>query len=72
METNQYQLTPEARALLDRLAQERDAALQRLDVAVLAMKAAMGVPTDYVIRSLDEGFVQGDSNGVDTHTISNN
>jgi hypothetical protein len=49
-------LTPEARALLERLIQERDAAVSRLDVALLAMKAALGVPVDWQIRSLDEGF----------------
>ena len=50
-------LTPEARALLERLIQERDAAVQRLDVALLSMKAALGVPPDWTIRNLDEGFV---------------
>ena len=39
-----YPLTPEAKALLERLIQERDAATQRLDVAIISMKAALGVP----------------------------
>lgn len=50
-------LTPEARALLERLIQERDAAIQRLDVALLSMKAALGVPPEWTISSLDEGFI---------------
>lgn len=49
-------LTPEAKGLLERLIQERDAAVQRLDVALLSMKAALGVPSEWTIRSLDEGF----------------
>lgn len=52
-----YPLTPEAKALLERLIQERDAATQRLDVAIIAMKAALGVPVEWQIRNLDEGFV---------------
>jgi len=43
--------------LLERLIQERDAAVQRLDVAVIATKAALGVPVEWTIRSLDAGFV---------------
>lgn len=57
METQPVTLTPEARALLERLIQERDAAVQRLDVALLSMKAALGVPPEWTIRSLDQGFV---------------
>jgi hypothetical protein len=53
-----YPLTPEARGLLERLIQERDAAIQRLDVALLAMKAALGVPVEWQIKSLEEGFVE--------------
>jgi len=51
-----YPLTPEAKALLEKLVQERDAATQRLDVAVIAMKAALGAPVEYTIRNVDEGF----------------
>lgn len=54
-------LTPEARALLERLVMERDTAAQRLDVAVLSMKAALGVPTDWQLRNLDEGFTEVDN-----------
>jgi len=50
-------LPPESKALLERLIQERDAAVQRLDVAVIATKAALGVPVEWTIRSLDAGFV---------------
>jgi hypothetical protein len=50
-------LPPESKALLERLIIERDAAVSRLDVALLATKAALGVPTEWQIRSLDEGFV---------------
>ena len=57
MDKQPVTLTPEARALLERLIQERDAAVTRLDVSLLSMKAALGVPTDWTIRSLDEGFV---------------
>lgn len=57
MKTQPVPLTPEARALLERLIQERDAAIARLDVALLAMKAALGVPVEWTIRTLDEGFV---------------
>ena len=57
MDKQPIKLTPEARALLERLIQERDAAVSRLDVALLSMKAALGVPTEWQIRSLDEGFV---------------
>lgn len=52
-----YPLTPKATALLEQLIRERDAAVSRLDVALLSMKAALGVPTDWMIRNLDEGFV---------------
>ena len=55
---NQIKLTPEARALLERMLQERDQAAQRLDVAVLAIRAALGVPLDWQLRDLDEGFVE--------------
>lgn len=60
---NQVKLTPEARALLERILQERDQAAQRLDVAVLAMRAALGVPLDWQLRDLDEGFVKVDEDG---------
>lgn len=53
-----YPLSPESRALLEQLIRERDAAVQRLDVALLATKAALGVPVGWQIRSLDEGFVE--------------
>lgn len=56
-------LTPEARALLERMVQERDAAVQRLDVAILAMKAALGVPVEWQLRDLDEGFTGVDNGG---------
>jgi hypothetical protein len=58
MKTTPVPLPPESKALLERLIQERDAAVQRLDVAVLATKAALGVPVEWQIRSLDEGFVE--------------
>ena len=63
MEKQTKPLTPEARALLERLVQEHDAAKSRLDVAVLAMKAALGVPVEWQIHSLDEGFVEGANDG---------
>ncbi|TXH41796.1 MAG: hypothetical protein E6Q97_36865 [Desulfurellales bacterium] len=50
-------LPPESKALLERLAQEHEAARQRLEMAVLATKAALGVPVEWQIRNLDEGFV---------------
>ena len=58
-------LTPEAKALLERLIQERDAAVSRLDVALLCMKAALGVPPEWTIRNLDEGFVDAPANVTD-------
>lgn len=58
-----YPLTPEARALLEQMIRERDAAIGRLDTALIAMKAALGVPMGWQIRSLDEGFVEGEPNG---------
>jgi DNA-binding MarR family transcriptional regulator len=57
MDQKNVRLTPESKALLEQLIRERDAAVQRLDVALLATKAAQGVPTDWQIRNLDEGFV---------------
>jgi hypothetical protein len=69
---NSVPLQPEARALLERLIVERDAAVSRLDVALLSMKAALGVPVDWTIRNVNEGFVEGDSNGVDSHAGSDN
>ena len=51
-----YPLSPESRALIERLLQERNAAQERLDVAVIATKAALGVPDGYDLRSLDVGF----------------
>ena len=55
--TSPVSLTPESKALLEQLIRERDAAVQRLDVALLATKAALGVPVEWTIRSLDTGFV---------------
>lgn len=57
MKTQPIALVPEAKALLERLIQERDAAIGRLDVALLSMKAALGVPVEWTIRDLNEGFV---------------
>ena len=67
-----YPLTPEARALLERLIVERDAAVSRLDVALLSMKAALGVPVDWTIRNVAEGFVEGDSSGEHTRISGDN
>ena len=58
-----YPLTPEARGLLEQLIRERDAAVQRLDGAILGIKVALGVPVTWQIRSLDEGFVEGAGDG---------
>ncbi len=57
MDKQPIALPPESKALLEQLIRERDAAVQRLDVAILATKAALGVPVEWQIRSLDEGFV---------------
>lgn len=57
MDKQPSKLTPETKALLEQLIRERDAAVSRLDVALLATKAALGVPVDWQIRTLDEGFV---------------
>ena len=56
-------LPPESKALLEQLIRERDAAAQRIDVALLATKAALGVPVEWQIRSLDEGFVEVENDG---------
>lgn len=61
--SNPIPLPPESKALLEQLIRERDAAVQRLDVALLATKAALGVPVDWQIRSLDDGFVEGVADG---------
>lgn len=58
MDKQPIPLPPESKALLEQLIRERDAAVQRLDVALLATKAALGVPVEWQIRSLDEGFVE--------------
>ena len=58
MEKTPIALPPESKTLLERLVQERDAAMQRLEVAILASKAALGVPVEWQLRSLDEGFVE--------------
>ena len=63
MDKQPIALPPEAKALLEQLIRERDAAISRLDMALLGMKAALGVPTDWQIRSLDEGFVEVTDNG---------
>jgi len=63
MDAQPVTLTLEARKLLERLIQERDAAVQRLDVALLSMKTALGVPAEWTIRNLDEGFVPAPSDG---------
>jgi hypothetical protein len=57
-------LTPESKTLIERLLQERNAAQERLDVAVVATKAALGVPPGWDLRSLEVGFeeVTNDSN----------
>jgi hypothetical protein len=59
-----YPLSAESRALLERLARERDEAQNRLDVAVIATKAALGVPAGFDIKNLDVGFEEV-KNGVD-------
>lgn len=65
MNTQPIPLTPEAKALLERLIQERDAAIGRLDVALLAMKTALGVPVEWTIRDLTEGFVSSTGDASD-------
>ena len=57
MQTSPVPLPAESKALLEQLIRERDAATQRIDVALLATKAALGVPVEWQIRNLDEGFV---------------
>lgn len=57
------QLPPESKALLEQLAKEFDVAKQRLDMAVLATKAALGVPVEWGIRTLDEGFTEVEHGG---------
>lgn len=57
MDKQPVRLSPETKALLEQLIRERDAAVSRLDVALLATKAAQGVPVDWQIRNLNEGFV---------------
>ena len=49
MDTQRRPLPPESKALLEQLAREHDAAKQRLDMAVIATKAALGVPTEWQI-----------------------
>ena len=58
-------LTAEAKALVERLLIERNAAQDRLNVAVLAIKAALGVPDGYELRDVNKGFedVTGVTNG---------
>jgi hypothetical protein len=56
-------LPPESKALIERLVKERDAAQDRLDVAVIATKAALGVPVEYDIKNLDIGFEGVDNDG---------
>ena len=63
MKTSPVQLPPETKALLEQFIRERDGAVQRLDVALLATKAALGVPVEWQIRNLDEGFVEGVADG---------
>lgn len=57
-ETQAVPLTPEAQALLRQLVKEFDAAKLRLDMALVAMKAALGVPLDWQIRDIEQGFVR--------------
>jgi hypothetical protein len=64
MEQANTKLPPEAQALLKQLVQERDAAIGRLDVAIISMKAALGVPVDWQLRSIEEGFVKAKDNGI--------
>ena len=65
--TTPIPLSPESKALLEQLIRERDAAAQRIDVALLATKAALGVPVEWQIRSLDEGFIEGAANDGGNH-----
>jgi hypothetical protein len=62
-ESKAIPLPPESKALLEQLVKERDAATQRLDVAILATKAALGVPVEWGIRNLDEGFTEVENGG---------
>jgi len=59
-------LSAEAQALLKQLVQERDAANMRLEVAVLSMRAALGVPIDWQLNSLEDGFTEVNHNGNDS------
>jgi hypothetical protein len=51
-----YPLSAESKALIKRMLEERNAAQDRLDIAVMATKAAVGAPMEYDIKSLDVGF----------------
>jgi len=63
MDKQPIPLPAESKVLIEQLIRERDAAAQRIDVALLATKAALGVPVEWQIRSLDEGFVEGVNDG---------
>ena len=50
-------IPPKALDRLANLIRDRDALNARIDEQVLTLREAMGVPDDWVIRSLDEGFI---------------
>lgn len=51
-------ITPEGQEFLTQLLREREAANQRLEIAVLSMKTVLGVPLDWDIKDLKVGFIE--------------
>lgn len=51
------ELPKATRELLAELARQRDEAVTRLELAVATVRATLGVPETYVLRTLEEGFV---------------
>jgi len=49
-------LPPRVRELLEQLIRERERVAQLIETTVAAVRAALDVPDEYVLRSLDRGF----------------
>lgn len=55
--TKKFALPQATRNLLTELIRRRDEATERLELAVATVRATLGVPADYVIMNLEQGFV---------------
>lgn len=66
---NKFVLPQATRDLLAELIRQRDEAAGRLELALATVRATLGVPPDYVIMRLDDGFVPAPDEQVPTEVV---